>query len=158
MRCALIAKVAVLGIATTMFGVAAAPAGAKPAGSEDHPPGGDHGTAQGAATTGQHDPAGNNGTVKIDGLPFDDAPNNEPHPGCTFQVDFYGFDAGDLMAAVTFEAVAPTAGDVIGTDSVAIGEDSHAGGGSEAGLDASKTYDLSTALAGITPQPQQGWH
>ncbi|MDP9220598.1 MAG: hypothetical protein M3P23_08675 [Actinomycetota bacterium] len=39
------------------------------------------------------DPAGNNGTIKIDSKPFDDAPNNEPHVGCKFQVDFYGFDA-----------------------------------------------------------------
>jgi hypothetical protein len=34
------------------------------------------------------DPPGNNGTVKIDDVPFDDLPNNEPHVGCTFQVDF----------------------------------------------------------------------
>ncbi len=33
-------------------------------------------------------PPGNNGTVKIDDVPFDDHPNNEPHVGCTFQVDF----------------------------------------------------------------------
>jgi hypothetical protein len=104
------------------------------------------------------DPPGNNGTVKIDGVPFDSAPDNEPHPGCVFQVDFYGFDAGDLSASVTFEAVAPTAGGELLTDEVPIGEDSHAGGGSERGLDASRTYDLSSALAGITPQPNQGWH
>src|SRR5688572_17116226 len=50
------------------------------------------------------DPLGNNGTIKIDGLDWDDAPNNEPHPGCTFEVDFYGFDEGDLYADVVFEA------------------------------------------------------
>ncbi|HJQ44199.1 MAG TPA: hypothetical protein VJ831_14010 [Jatrophihabitantaceae bacterium] len=104
------------------------------------------------------DPPGNNGTVKIDGRPFDDAPDNEPHPGCVFQVDFYGFDAGNLDADVTFEAVAPTDGDVLLTDTVPIGEDSHAGGGSEAGLDASRTYDLTSALADIQPQRNQGWH
>lgn len=27
------------------------------------------------------DPPGNNGTIKIDGLAFDDAPDNEPHVG-----------------------------------------------------------------------------
>jgi hypothetical protein len=27
-------------------------------------------------------PRGNNGTVKIDDVPFDDASNNEPHVGC----------------------------------------------------------------------------
>ena len=41
------------------------------------------------------DPPGNNGTVKIDARPFDDAPNNEPHVGCSFQVDFYGYDKGN---------------------------------------------------------------
>jgi hypothetical protein len=106
-----------------------------------------------------HDPAGNNGTIKIDGEPFDDAPDNEPHPGCTFQVDFYGFDEGSTYVAdMTFEAIAPTAGGVVLEDQVPIGEDSHAGGGSERGLDASKTIDLSGALAGITPHPKQGWH
>ena len=111
-----------------------------------------------AAASPGGDPPGNNGTVKIDGRPFDDAPDNEPHPGCVFQVDFYGFDAGNLNADVTFEAVAPTAGGTLLTDSVPIGEDSHAGGGSEAGLDASRTYDLSSALANIQPQRNQGWH
>ncbi len=38
-------------------------------------------------------PPGNNGTIKIDGVPFDDHPDNQPHVGCIFQVDFYGFDA-----------------------------------------------------------------
>jgi hypothetical protein len=104
------------------------------------------------------DPPGNNGTVKIDGVAFDDHPDNEPHVGCTFQVDFYGFDAGeDLEASVTFEAVPPTAGgdEPLLTDTVDIGEDA-AGGGTD--LDASATYDLTDALAGIEPHAQQGWH
>jgi hypothetical protein len=54
------------------------------------------------------DPPGNNGTVKIDGVNFDDAPNNEPHPGCIFQVDFYGYDEGDYNANVRFFAIPPT--------------------------------------------------
>jgi hypothetical protein len=105
-------------------------------------------------------PAGNNGTIKIDDVPFDDLPNNEPHVGCTFQVDFYGFDEGDLNADVTFEAHPPTLrpGDdqVLLADTVFIGEDDNSGGGSEAGLDASKEYTLD--LTGITPQPNQGVH
>jgi hypothetical protein len=105
-------------------------------------------------------PPGNNGTVKIDGAPFDDQPNNEPHPGCVFQVDFYGFDQGnDLFATVTFEALPPTVPDgdrVLLTDTVFIGEDDSSGGGSEAGLDASQTYSLD--FPGIEPQPQQGFH
>jgi hypothetical protein len=35
------------------------------------------------------DPPGNNGTVKVDGVVFDDDPNNEPHVDCIFQIDWY---------------------------------------------------------------------
>jgi LPXTG-motif cell wall-anchored protein len=101
------------------------------------------------------DPPGNNGTVKIDGVEFDDHPNNEPHVGCTFQVDFYGFDEGDLDASVKFEPWEPTPGAELVTDDLDIGEDP-AGGGTD--LDASATYDLTSGLAGIEPHPEQGWH
>jgi LPXTG-motif cell wall-anchored protein len=106
-------------------------------------------------------PPGNNGTVKVDDQPFDDHPNNEPHVGCTFQIDFYGFDQGELDADVTFEAHPPTlrpggGSQVLLHDTVFIGEDDNSGGGSQAGLDASKTYTLS--FAGITPHPVQGFH
>jgi hypothetical protein len=102
-------------------------------------------------------PPGNNGTVKLDARPFDAAPDNEPHVGCTFQVDFYGYDKGALDALVTFEAHPPTGdGQVLLTDTVFIGEDDNAGGGSEDGLDARRTYRLD--FTGITPHPQQGFH
>src|SRR4029453_5023524 len=105
-------------------------------------------------------PPGNNGTVKVDDVPFDDHPDNEPHVGCSFQIDFYGYDEGDLEPQVTFEAPPPTlrAGDdqVLLTDAVFIGEDDNSGGGSEAGLDASATYTLD--FTGIEPHPVQGFH
>jgi hypothetical protein len=102
-------------------------------------------------------PPGNNGTVKVDDVPFDDAPNNEPHVGCVFQVDFYGFDQGDLSADVTFQAHPPTGPvQVLLTDTVFIGEDDNAGGGSQAGLDASETYTLDFGT--IEPHPNQGFH
>src|SRR6266536_3788859 len=106
-------------------------------------------------------PPGNNGTIKVDDQPFDDLPNNEPHVGCTFQLDFYGYDEGDLDADVTFEAQPPTlrpggGSQVLLHDTVFIGEDDNSGGGSQAGLDASETYTLD--FAGITPHPVQGFH
>jgi hypothetical protein len=102
-------------------------------------------------------PPGNNGTIKVDDVPFDDAPNNEPHVGCTFQVDFYGYDEGDLFADVVFEAHPPTGPvQVLLTDTVFIGEDDNSGGGSQAGLDASETYTLD--FDGIQPHPNQGFH
>jgi hypothetical protein len=113
----------------------------------------------GAGASSASNPPGNNGTIKIDDMPFDDHPDNEPHVGCVFQVDFYGFDEGDLFADVIFEVHPPTGSpEVILTDEVFIGEDDNSGGGSEAGLDASVTYDLSALLQGFEPHPQQGWH
>lgn len=108
-----------------------------------------------AAPAAAADPPGDNGTVKLDDVVFDDHPDNEPHDGCIFQVDFYGFDEGDLDATVTFRLVPPTGGDEdIKVEDVVIGEDA-AGGGTD--LDASATYDLTSALTGV-PHAQQGFH
>ena len=117
------------------------------------------GTIPGRAAADPGGPAGNNGTVKIDGTDFDSHPDNEPHVGCVFQVDFYGYDLGQLFADVTFEVHPPTGNEVILEDNdIFIGEDDNSGGGSEAGLDASRTYDLTTLLAEFEPHPEQGWH
>lgn len=113
------------------------------------------GTGAAGAGAQPADPAGDNGTVKIDGVAFDDHPDNQPHVGCEFEVDLYGFDQGDLQATVTFDAVAPTPGGELLTDELGIGEDA-AGGGTD--LDAHRAYDLTDALASIEPHPQQGWH
>ena len=117
----------------------------------------------GPAGAAEGDPAGNNGTIKIDGAPFDDAPDNEPHPGCRFQVDFYGFDEGGIVnATVTFAVHNPTGGDDIldaDNDVVFIGGDVNDGGGSEAGLDASQSYDLYQALTDGGYEPgRMGYH
>jgi hypothetical protein len=103
------------------------------------------------------DPAGDNGTVKVDGRPFDTDPNNEPHVGCKFQIDFYGFDEGALNATVNFTGQAPTGkGISLLDDTVFIGQDA-AGGGTD--LDAQATYDLSGLVGQLgDAQPQQGFH
>jgi hypothetical protein len=100
-------------------------------------------------------PPGNNGTIKVDGVAFDDHPNNEPHVGCSFQVDMYGYDAGDLEAALTFTGIPPTGGGTLAGDRLSIGEDA-AGGGTD--LDASGDYDLAAELSGIEPHAVQGHH
>jgi hypothetical protein len=119
--------------------------------------------ATGSAAAGGQDPPGNNGTVKVDGVAFDDHPNNEPHPGCVFEIDFYGFDRSPegetYVADVLFENLPPTPagapGEELLADSVDIGDDP-AGGGTD--LDAHVEYDLTDALAAIEPHPRQGWH
>lgn len=103
------------------------------------------------------DPRGNNGTVKIDGEAFDDGRGNEPHVGCTFQVDFYGFDAGDT-ATITFTGHAPTGGGPLHSESRTVSTDA-AGGGQD--RDATFTYSVSdqlSELGAVTPHAQQGWH
>jgi hypothetical protein len=117
--------------------------------------------AGGVALAGVAAPAfavpGNNGTIKIDNVTFDSHPDNEPHVGCEFQVDFYGYDEGDLFADVTFESHPPTGPAIeLLTDTVFIGEDDNSGGGSEDGLDASEAYILD--FTGIEPHPKQGFH
>ena len=108
------------------------------------------------AGTSSAAPPGNNGTVKIDGIAFDQYPDNEPHVGCTFEVDFYGFDLGDLNATVKFSAQPPTGKSItLLTDTVFIGEDA-AGGGTD--LDAEESYNLSTALKLFMAHPNQGYH
>jgi hypothetical protein len=101
-----------------------------------------------AAPGRRADPPGNNGTVKVDGVVFDDDPNNEPHVDCIFQIDWYGFDEGDFLSHVTFEVRPPTGKPVVLLeDDVFIGEDDNSGGGSEAGLDASETTEKPTTTS-----------
>jgi hypothetical protein len=135
----------------------------------DHAPGQQgqgHGQGHGPShPTGQpngdgtgHNPPGNNGTVKIFG-PGDavGTPSNNPHPGCTFGVEWFGFDEGqDVVSTVTFAAQAPTSDVSIGGVSpsqVFVGGDP-AGGGTD--LDGRQTYSLT--FSGGAPHPKQGYH
>jgi hypothetical protein len=102
-------------------------------------------------------PPGNNGTIKIDGTPWDNAPDNEPHVGCRFQVDWYGFDA-NAVSDVTFELQAPTLGNAPLHYVMQLDGDDNSGGGSEAGWDGSANYNLSDLVAGVKAHPIQGYH
>ena len=132
-------------------------------GSQGSGSGGGSGKGSGGAKSGgKKNPPGNNGTIKIDALPFDDHPNNEPHVGCIFQIDLYGYDDNDnYYADYSFvlhsPTLSPTGDNGLMTGNVFIGEDA-AGGGTD--LDASVTIDLSDALAesGATPHAKQGYH
>ena len=110
------------------------------------------------------DPAGNNGTVKIEEyLAPDDAPDttpeNDPHQGCKFDIEWYGFDEGvDIVSKVSFELQAPTLDgelDVDGELEVFVGDDAASGAGTDDGFDGRETYTLhSTGVA----HAQQGYH
>ncbi len=112
---------------------------------------------QAGAASGQGNPPGNNGTIKIDGVALQGGQRNEPHVDCEFAVEFFGYDEGNLTASLSFELQAPTrrasGTQVVLTDTVGIGEDP-AGGATD--QDASKTYSLD--FIGVSPHEQQGYH
>ena len=101
-------------------------------------------------------PPGNNGTVKVDGAPFDVHNENEPHPGCAFDIRWYNFES-NVVSDVTFEAQPPTGSATLLQDRVVLDADD-ASGADEAGIDAVRRYDLTGALGAYTPHPQQGYH
>jgi len=117
------------------------------------------GVAMGAANADSDDPPGNNGTVKVEGVDLDAPPDNNPHQGCVFTIEWYGFDQGaNIISNVTFSMQAPTADvglTVNGPSSVFVGGDDASGAGTEAGLDGRQVYTLS--FVG-DPHPQQGYH
>lgn len=118
------------------------------------------GTTATSAPAATADPAGNNGTVKIAELgDLDRIPNNTPHPGCSYEVQWYGFDGGsDVVSTVSFTPQAPTSGATIGVDGpihVPVGGDPASGAGTATGLDAVATYQL--AFSGAAPA-HQGYH
>ena len=62
----------------------------------------------GLAGSALADPPGDNGTVKIEGVELvSDQPDNNPHQGCMFTIEFRGFDEGDLYADWTLDAHPP---------------------------------------------------
>jgi hypothetical protein len=102
------------------------------------------------------DPPGNNGTVKVAGDPLDTSGSNNSHVGCSFAIQFFGYDEGPLSADFTLDLISPSGQGELVADSVFIGEDP-AGGAND--HDATYSADLngpivaSGAVAGT-----QGFH
>jgi hypothetical protein len=113
----------------------------------------DHDKSSGAPGTNGLSTPGNRGVVKIDDVPFDDHPNNEPHVGCVFEIDLTGFAIGHAPVGITFSAHSPTTRDgddqVLSTDELSLTPGTHGAGASE-------TYTLD--FEGISPHDKQGYH
>ena len=144
-------------IPVTLLAVAATASGIACSGSNA----GDDGSTQ-AAQQGVKpaDPAGNNGTVKIEEADStDEIPENDPHVGCMFKIEFRGFDEGDLHAQWSLDAHPPSGmGIHVAGDSLFIGGDP-AGGAND--LDGVVNVDLTKidlAGLGLVEQPKQGFH
>lgn len=103
-------------------------------------------------------PPGNNGTIKVDSKEFDTLPDNEPHAGCVFQIDYYGFDEGALSATASFYLMLPTEDRLVYQETRFIGEDSNAGGGSVAGLDQEQDVNLGDELLATGGDATTSYH
>ena len=128
----------------------------------DSAPAGKGATAKGASDEGRAaggDPRGNNGTVKIDGAVVDDGGRgNEPHIPCAdFELDYYGFDEGDL-ADVMLTAHAPTKGGALWSRDDALISSDAAGGGQDADEELTVLISDLAGLSSLTPHPKQGYH
>jgi hypothetical protein len=108
-----------------------------------------------AAGQVEGDPIGHNGDIKITAVDDDSTPpENNPMQGCSLSVEWYDFDAGDLISHLTFESIEPTADAVLevkGLLDVQVGEDA-AGGGTD--RDAREDYTFTT----IGEPGPQGFH
>ncbi|MFI6264003.1 LPXTG cell wall anchor domain-containing protein [Micromonospora sp. NPDC051006] len=107
---------------------------------------------------GGHNPPGDNGTVKIDGAPFSDKVDNQPHVTCDFELEFFNFDANQA-ADITLTAQPPSGKDIVvwSVRNRVISTD--AAGGAE--NDHDEVIRLSAtdlALGGLTAHPKQGYH
>ena len=116
-------------------------------------------SSSGAKTGGgsAQDPAGNNGTFKVDGLPYDEGMANEPHVACGFRLKLFGFDL-DQVGDVTIAGHAPSgAGTVASLAGVTFSDDAAGGGPNDADATFEFTED-DLDLTGLTAHDQQGYH
>ena len=114
-------------------------------------------TSSDGTSTG-HNPPGNNGTVFIHDVQGDETPHNVPHVGCTFYVDFFGFDANQ-QATVSFAGQAPTGKDtqLSGGWSGTVSTTDAGGAGND--FDKELTFTADELNVGQLGTPaQQGYH
>ena len=106
---------------------------------------------------------GNDGHIQIDGVPIDAGRDNDPHVGCPFTVEVFGFDPTQL-ATITVTPHAPTTGGSPGTFGpmhVTVNGPIPPGPGVGSTLDGYYVVtaaEIEQIFAGVTPQPQQGYH
>ncbi len=126
--------------------------------SQRHGQAGTRGTTAARAQHNPADPAGNNGTIKVDGPAYDDGVDNEPHVSCEVRVTFFGFDEGQT-ADITFAGQAPTGGGVLLHESAVPTSDDAAGGAGQDADGATRVYTVDDlGLSGVAPHPKQGYH
>jgi hypothetical protein len=118
--------------------------------------------AAGAQSTsaGGDQPPGNNGTIKIHRTDTDQTDHaNEPHVGCEFNVEFFGFDGYANSSEMSFSLWSPTQPDepVLYTRHVDLTVDNRVNG---AEWDHEESFTAAQIIGtnDVEPQAQQGYH
>ena len=111
-----------------------------------------------AQGNGGNAPPGNNGTVKIDAYVMDAGHDNDPHVTCDFSVNFYGYDGGPQQASIDIRPVAPTGSNQSFTTSTKWNTGIRTGGGQFDQTVPITISQLHSALSGVNPRAQQGYH
>lgn len=105
-----------------------------------------------------HNPKGDNGTVKIDGQPFSDSVDNQPHVTCEFELEFFNFDT-DQRAHLTLTSQPPSKpkkvvwsaqNQIISTDPAGGAENDHD--------EVIRLSSRDLALADVAAHDTQGYH
>ncbi|MEU4482577.1 LPXTG cell wall anchor domain-containing protein [Micromonospora sp. NPDC023966] len=112
------------------------------------------------ATGNPHNPPGDNGTVKIDGAPFSDKVDNQPHVTCDFELEFFNFDQ-DQKANITLWAQPPSAtpkDKIVWSKSNVLISDDPASGAENDHDEVIKLSANDLDLTGLTLNEQQGYH
>jgi hypothetical protein len=113
--------------------------------------------AQAAQGTGHgaHDPAGDNGTIKIQSTTPPGGDANAPQQPCSFSLELFGFDQNQ-HADITFTGQAPTPTGTLHTQHDVLVSTTPAGGGQD--VDAVLTYTADQLGLTAVPQANHGWH
>jgi uncharacterized repeat protein (TIGR01451 family) len=103
----------------------------------------------------QRQPPPQPGTVKISGVDIDDIPQNQPHQGCVFVIEFRGFE-GNGLATATLELIPPTPGNST-TASITLQDDPAGGANDLDGVLVINALDI-PGFDTVPPHPIQGHH
>lgn len=109
-----------------------------------------------------NNPLGDNGTVKIDGTPFDDLVDNQPHVTCEFELEFFNFDQNQ-KADITLTGHPPSGDATKAIKTVKFWDDYTISNTPASGAQNDHDVVIKVSandldLAGLTAHPKQGYH
>ncbi|HWE55586.1 MAG TPA: hypothetical protein VG435_08735 [Acidimicrobiales bacterium] len=94
----------------------------------------------------------------MDEYSMDPGQDNDPHVDCGFSVSFFGYDGGPQSATIAVTPWAPTSGGRSYSTSTGWNVGTRTSGNQFDRNVQVSGADLASSLAGVTPQPKQGYH